>query len=367
MDRTNFKKLSRLLLTGLVAIALSSCTLFKKRQDAGSAALTGGKSDPVLNLYIWADYTSPQIIEEFTRRTGIKVRVSNYASNEELMAKLQAGAIGYDLVLPTDYMVPAMIKLGMVRELDKSKIPNLRKVDSKFLGKDFDPDNKWSLPYAWTITGIGVNTAAYPAPVTSWEDLLRNDKIKDRATVLDDFREAIGAALKLNGASLNSRDPKELAQAKSTLIATKPRLKAFNASPASLLASGEVAMAHIYSGEALVAARDSGKAINFIIPKEGGTLAIDNMVIPIGATHIEAAYQFINYLYDPSTNADFVRRMMYGPVVIGTRALLPIELQRHPILFPQAEALSHCETMKDLGEATSSYDRIWSEIKASGH
>ena len=360
-------KLSRLLLTTLVATFLSGCTLFKKRQDMGSVPPAGGTSEKVLNLYIWADYTSPQILEEFTRRTGIKVRVSNYASNEELIGKLQAGATGYDLVLPTDYMVPAMIKLGMVRELDKSKIQNLRNVDSKFLGKDYDPANKWSLPYAWTITGIGVNTAAYPDPVTSWGDLLRNDKVKDRATVLDDFREAIGAALKLNGASLNSKDPKELALAKSALIAAKPHLKAFNASPSSLLTSGEVVMAHIYSGEALVAARDSGKPIKFIIPKEGGTLAIDNIVIPKGATHIEAAYLFINYLYEPTTNADFVRRMMYGPVIIGTRALLAPELQRHPILFPQAEALSHCETMKDLGNDTSVYDRIWSEIKASSH
>jgi len=125
-------------------------------------------------------------------------------------------------------------------------------------------------------------------------------------------------------------------------------------------------MAHIYSGEALVAARDSGKAISFIIPKEGGTLAIDNLVIPIGATHIEAAYQFINYPYEPSTNADFVRRMMYGPVVLGTRALLPTELQKHPILFPQRGALNHCETMQDLGDATTSYDRIWSEMKHLG-
>ena len=126
-------------------------------------------------------------------------------------------------------------------------------------------------------------------------------------------------------------------------------------------------MAQMYSGEALVAARDSGKAISFIIPKEGGTLSIDNMVIPKDAVHVEEAYELINYFYEATTQADFVKRMLSGPVVMGTRAILPAALQNNPIIYPSDEALSHCEMMRDLGDVTTEYDRIWAEIKANDH
>lgn len=351
----------------LLAMGLSGCTWFKKKTEPAAAPTATPQAERVVNLYIWAQYTSPEFINEFTRRTGIKVRESNYSSNEELLAKLQAGATGFDIIVPSDYMVSAMIKLGLIRELDKSKVPNIRNLDAKFLGKPYDPENKYSLPYAWAITGIAVNTGAYTEAVTGWGDLLHNDKVKGRASMLDDVREAMAAALKVNGLSLNSTSKDDLARAKATLSDAKPRLKAFNSTPATLLASGEVVMAQMYSGEALVAARDSGKAIAFVIPKEGATLSIDNMAIPKDAPHVDEAYQLMNFLYEVSTNADFVKRMLSGPVVSGTRAALPASLQQNSVLYPADDVFGRCEMMKDLGATTTEYDRIWSEIKATGH
>ena len=352
---------------GILTLSLCACTWFKKKDQATASATARPGTPRVINLYIWAQYTSPEMLADFTRRTGIEVRESNYSSNEELLAKLQAGAGGFDVVVPSDYMVTAMIKLGLIREIDKSKIANVGNVDRKFLGKPYDPDNKWSLPYAWAITGIAVNTDAYPVPVTSWRDLLQNDRVKGRVSLLDDVREGMAAALQLNGLSLNSTNKDDLNRAKSVLSAAKPNIKAFNSTPLNLLSGGEVVMAHMYSGEALVAARDSGKAIKFVVPKEGGTLSIDNMVIPKDAAHVDEAYELLNYFYEATTQADFVKRMLSGPVVTGTRAILPASLRDNPIIYPSDEVLTHCEMMRDLGEATTEYDRIWAEIKANSH
>lgn len=323
--------------------------------------------DKVVHLYIWANYTSPAMLSEFTARTGIKVVESNYASNEELLAKLQAGATGYDIAVPSDYMVSVMGKLGLLETLDKGKVPNVKSLDPAFTGKGYDPDNAISLPYAWTTTGIAINKAAYPDPVTSWADLLDNPKAAGRISMLDDVREAMAAALKLNGFSLNSTKPEELQKAKETLLAAKKSIKTFNSSPIDAIVSGEVALAHMYGQEAIQASRESGGKVEFVIPKEGGTLAIDNLVLLKSAPHKEEAYQLMSFLLELKSNVDFVKRVSGGPVLKDTKGLLPVELQSHPGLFPPADVLSKCEMMQDLGDVTAQYDRIWSEIKVSSH
>jgi spermidine/putrescine transport system substrate-binding protein len=307
------------------------------------------------------------MLEEFTRKTGIKVNESNYSSNEELLAKLQAGATGFDLAVPSDYMVSVMAKLALVQELDKSQIPNAANLDPKFLGKSYDPENKVSLPYGWAITGFAVNRSLYDGPAASWGDLLQNDKVKGRVSLLDDVREALATALKLQGFSLNTTNPDELARAKALLAAAKKNIKAFNSTPADLLTAGEVLIAQMYSTEALVAARDSGKKIEFVIPKEGATVAIDNLVLLKGAPHPRAAYALMNFFYEKAVNADLVTRMFAGPVVAGVRDVLPPAVRDNKSLFPSEEELARCEMMEDLGAFTSQYDRAWSEIKAASH
>lgn len=332
-----------------------------------AAAAPAPPAEKVLNLYIWPEYTSAELLQKFTAATGIRVVEANYASNEELLAKLQAGAVGYDVAVPSDYMVQVMAKLAMLKELDKTKIPNLVQADPRWLKQSFDAENKFSLPYAWTITGIAVNRDKYQDPVSSWADLLMNDKAKGRISMLDDVRESLGAALKLDGRSLNATKPAWLDRAKNMLKVAKKNIKTFSSTPADLLTSGEVYLAQMYSQEALVAARDSGKKIEFVIPKEGATIAIDNMVILKDAPHVEEAHAFINFLLDSKINAAYVERTFSGPVVKDVKAALPKALQENQSLFPPEDVLARCEMMQDTGEATVLYDRIWTEVKASSH
>lgn len=336
-------------------------------ETTGTASTVSKPAERVVHLYIWANYTSPELLNSFTQKTGIRVIESNYASNEELLAKLQAGATGYDIAVPSDYMVSIMNKLNLLENLDKSKLPNVSNLDSQFLGKAFDPQNIVSLPFAWSITGIGVNTAAYKDPVTSWADLFNNPKASGRISLLDDVRETLGAALKLQGFSLNTTDKIELQKAKEVLTSTKKHIKAFNSSPTDALMTGEIWLAHMYGQEALLASRASGGKLQFVIPKEGGTLALDNLVILKSAKYKDEAHQLINFFLEVQNNVDFVTRMASGPVLKDTKARLPTEIVQNPGFFPSTELLNRCEMLQDVGSLTTAYDRIWTEIKVSSH
>lgn len=356
-------------LQGILAVAFvfSGCTKFWNKSESSEKEAAQPAQEKVLNLYIWAEYTSPTLLEAFTKKTGIRINESNFSSNEELLAKLQAGVTGYDVIVPSDYMISVMNKLGLLEEINKTVIPNIKNLDPQWLAKPYDPENKYSLPYAWSITGIAVNTAMYKEPVTGWKDLLEPNAAAGRISMLDDVREVLGATLKYQGKSLNSKSADQLNLARNQLIKSKKNFKAFNSTPGDLIASGEVFLAQMYSGEALVAARDSGKPIKFIIPVEGATLAIDNLAVLKTAAHKDAAWEFINFLFEASSNIDFVTRTLAGPVVAGIREQLPENVRSNPSLFPSEAELKNCEMMEDLGETTATYDRIWSELKAASH
>jgi spermidine/putrescine transport system substrate-binding protein len=349
---------------GLALLATVACTKDKKPDATTATAPAAAK---VVNLYNWADYSSPEVLAEFTKKTGIEVKETNFSSNEEMLAKLQAGATGYDVIIPSDYMVTVMTKLGLIEELDKSKIPNAAQIDPKWLNAAYDPGNKYSLPYAWVMTGIAVNRDLYKGPMASWGDLFLAKDLKNKVAMLDDVRETVGAALKFNGLSLNATKPEDLAKAKATLVSAKENVKAFNATPSDLITTGEVAAAHMYSQEALMAARESGRKIEFVMPKEGGTLAVENVVIPKTAANREAAYAFINFLYEKSSNLGLVMATMSGPVVVGVKEMLPADVQANAAMFPTEETLKRCEMLQDVGDATAAFDRVWAEIKAASH
>jgi spermidine/putrescine transport system substrate-binding protein len=350
----------------LTSAMTSGCTKFSKSKDS-SKSKADAPSSKTLNLYIWSEYTSPTVLEAFTKKTGIKVNEANYASNEEMLAKIQSGASGYDIVVPSDYMVSVMKKLELLAEIDKSAVPNIKNLDPKFLGKNFDPENKYSFPYAWGTTGIAVNKALYTEPVTGWDALFTETKASGRIAMLDDVREALGAALKFEGKSLNSKTDAELASAKQILLKAKKHLKAFNSTPADMITSGEVVMAQMYSAEALVAARDSGRLIEFVLPKEGAAMAIDSIAVLKSAKNKPEAWAFINFIFEISSNADLVTRLLTGPVVNGVQDQLPADIKNHKGLFPSELELKAFEMMEDLGDATTQYDRLWSEIKSSSH
>jgi spermidine/putrescine transport system substrate-binding protein len=327
-------------------------------------AAKAGANAKEVSIAIWSNYLSQEVQDKFTAATGIKLRVSNYASNEELLAKVQAGAAGIDVAVPSDYMVDVMIKLGVLQPLDAAKIPNRAGLDPGLLKQSFDPENKYSLPYAWSTAGIAVNRELFKGSLKSWKDLFTSKELAGKFSLLDDVREVTGAALKMNGFSVNSVNQAELDKAKATLKDARPRVKMYRSDTIDPLVNKEIAVAHAFSSDALKAADKTNGAIEYVLPEEGGTRAIDNVVLLKSAVNVEAAHQLINFLLSKESNVAFVTSSFGGPVVLATRELLPPKLRNNPALFPSPAVLSKLERIHDVGDATKLYDRLWTEVKA---
>jgi spermidine/putrescine transport system substrate-binding protein len=316
-----------------------------------------------VNLAIWGNYIEPKLLEQFSKDTGIKVNVSNYASNEELLAKVQAGSSGIDVAVPSDYMVSIMTKLDLLHEIDSTKIANRSGISPELLGQSFDPQNKYSLPYAWSTTGIAINRELFKGTIKSWKDVFENPELKGKLSLLDDVREVMAAALKMNGNSVNATKEDELQKAKSILSQVKPRVKMFRSDTVEALLKKEVAVAQSYSTDALQAARKSNGQIEYILPEEGGARAIDTVVILKTAQNVEGAHKLINYMLSSDVNVSFVTNVMGGPVLKATKEKLSVDLQNNASLFPTGNTLSKFEGITDVGTATKLYDDIWTLFK----
>lgn len=316
-----------------------------------------------VNLSIWGNYLSPEMQAKFEKESGIKINISNYSSNEELLAKVQMGSSGIDVAVPSDYMVEIMAKMNLLEELKKDQIPNKSGVADQFLKQNFDPENKYSLPYSWTSTGIAYNKELYKGEMKSWKDLLANKDLKGKFALMDDVRETTGAALKMNGASVNSTKADEVAKAKETLLTAKKNVKMFTSDTIDILKNNEVVAAQAYSSDALQAAAQAPGKITYILPSEGGTYAIDNLVVLKGARHPEAAHKLINFLLSKEAEIAKIKSIYGGPILKDIRKELPKEIQDNPVLFPDTAAFQKLEHVHDLGDQSKMYDDLWTEVK----
>ena len=324
------------------------------------SARAAGK--PVLNVYNWANYIDEQTIPEFEAKFGVTVHYDVYDSNETLLAKMQAGATGFDVIFPSDYMVGIMIKLEMLAPLEKAQLPNLAHIDERFLDQPFDPGNQYSVPYTWGTAGIGYRADKISEPVESW-GVLFDEQYAGQIIMLDDMRETIGTALKYLGYSLNSTDPDELQQAKELLIAQKSLVKAYTSSqPENFLLSGDAWLVHNWSGDVYrVAAEDPN--IKYAIPAEGSSKFIDNCAIPKSAPNKELAHAFINFLLEPQIDARIHNHIQYLSPNAAAFEYLDPSLQ-DTLQDMSADTAARLEYIEDLGQATRVWDRIWTEIKA---
>lgn len=341
--------LSKILLAALAFLA--ACT---QKQEASRE----------VNLAIWGNYLSPELQEKFTRETGIRVKISNYSSNEELLAKVQAGGAGYDVAVPSDYMVDIMVKQGMLAPIEKTKVPNAAGLVPSLLKQPYDPENTYSFPYAWVTAGIAVNRDVFKGKIEGWKDLFENPELAGKISLLDDVREVTAAALKIHGFSVNTTNEAELAKAKATLLGMRKRVKMFTSDMIDPLVNKEVAAAQSWSTDALQAAARTDGMIEYILPKEGGTRSIDNIVILKNAKNLDEAHALINFMLSKDVNVEFVKQICGGPVVAATRALLPPDLRDNPSLFPSETVLTRFERLIDLGLDTAKYERLWTELKA---
>lgn len=339
--------------------SIQSCTNTCSRSSDSKTK----QADKSLNLFIWGDYVSKSVLDDFEQKTGIHAHESNFSSSEEALAKLQAGASGYDLIVPSDYMVAIMIKLGLLDKLDLKKIPHAAQIEAALLHKDFDPTNEFSLPYSWATTGIAVAKSKSPVKITGYKTMLTSPELQNRVSLLDDMREVFSVALKMQGDPINTTDETKLKKAAMTLSEFKQRIKEFNSTPTQSLLQGDVVAAQMYSNEAL-RAQKKNPDIELVIPEEGTTMAIDCMVILKTSQKKDEAYALIDFFLEAANNQKFVEEMITAPVIQGVAEALPEKLRGNPIITKPEEMAKRTESLRDVGEATAIYDRLWTEIKA---
>lgn len=332
----------------------------------GSMGLAGcGKPEERhLNIYIWTNYLPQDVLADFEKKTGIQARVDTYDSNETLLAKLQSGVADYDIVVPSDYMMKVMIPQGLLREIDPARLPGFSNLNRKFLDQQFDPGNRHSVPYLWGTTGIGYDKTKVAAPVDSWGALF-DPAHAGRILMLDDQREAFGAALRLLGRSINETDPAVLRQVAETLKEQKKLVRTYNSSDfANLLAAGDVDVAQGFNGEmAEVVAASQGR-LAYVVPKEGGTLWIDSLAIPAKAPNPDAAHEFIQFVLEPDIAARIVNSVHYAGANQAALPKIDAAIRNDPSIYPPQEILERCELIEDLGKTTELVDQLWTEIKA---
>jgi spermidine/putrescine transport system substrate-binding protein len=344
---------------GFVAIALAACS---QEPDLPQREISNHGSRPTLHYFTWSDYVGPEILAEFERREQARVVVDVFSSNEELLAKLQSGATGYDVAVPSDFMVTIAMQLGLLEELDHSAIPNARALNAHLHRLPFDPTQRYSVPYLWGTVGIGYDSDVINTPPDSWA-ILWDPQYKGRISMLNDQREVFGATLRWMGQSLNSTDRSVIEAAKVKLIEQKPLVKTYTSDHYDqLLATGEIVLAHGWGGPIARAMRER-PSIRYIVPKEGGTIWADCLVVLKTAPHKELAMRFINYLLDPQVAARTSERLLFAAAPAVTKRLVAPTVQDNPAVYPPDEILHRLEWMKDVGEAVRAYDRAWTELK----
>jgi len=320
-----------------------------------------------LHIYNWSEYIDPEIYADFEEEFGVKVIEDTFSSNEDLLAKLQAGATGYDLIVPSDYMVAIMIELDLLAELNYDNIPNFGNISDIFRDPPYDPGNKYSVPYQWGTTGIGYDLDVFEEAPDSWAYLFDPEMAAPYAgqmSMLNDSRETIGAALKYLGYSINSTDEQELEEAKQLLIQQKAWVSTYDSDGfEDLLAAGETVIAHGWSGDFFAAAEEA-EQVWYVIPSEGGVIWTDNLAIPKSAPSQYTAEAFINYLLRPEVGAKITNYTWYGSPNKASEEFIDPEILEEPAIYPPEEVMDKLEFIRDVGEATTLYDRIWTEIKS---
>ncbi len=323
-----------------------------------------------IQLYTWVEYIDPELKDQFEADCGVKVTETNYDSNETLLATLQVGSGGYDVIVPSDYMVQIMIDEGMLEPLDFSLIPNYTNMGAAHVGQYFDPQQKFIVPYFWGTSGFAVDTDVIPDPQPTWKMVFQpSPEVCGKISMLDDQRETLGAALMYLGYPINDTDPAHLELAKNLLIEQSMCVKAYDSQTNDdLIIQGETAIAHIWTGDAILAGLpDYGgrEGIVYVIPQEGCTIWQDNMAIPKGAPNSYTAYIFINYLADAERAAQNAEFVGYGSPNEAAKKLLPADIVNDPGIYPPAEVFGHLQWIEDVGPALELYDRIWTEFKAA--
>ncbi len=329
-------------------------------------------SNVTLNVYNWGEYISVDdgeeeafdTIAEFEALTGIKVNYTNFASNEELYAKLKNGGSSYDIIIPSEYMIARMINEDMLEPLNMDNIPNIRHLDPSFVGLESDPDNRYSVAYMWGTVGIIYNTTLVDEEddVATW-DILWNEKYAGDILMFSNSRDAFGIALKKLGYSYNTTDEAELTAAAEALKEQKLLVQAYVMDEIfDKMGGGEAALAPYYAGDAVTMIAENPD-LAFAVPEEGTNLFVDSMCIPKGAKNKEAAEMFINFMCEPKVGVYNCYYIGYSTPSATVREYLDAEIVEDPIAYPAQDVLDKAEVYLALPDATTKLiDNLWTEV-----
>jgi spermidine/putrescine transport system substrate-binding protein len=318
-----------------------------------------------LNFYNWDTYTGETTLQTFTDRTGIEVQLDLYANNEELYAKLKEGNPGYDVIVPSDYMVETMLAVGLLEPLDHSKIPNIANIDPRFTDPKYDPGMKHSLPYMWGTLGIGYRKSKVSEPPTSWKVLFDSDEYSGRIALLADQRAVIGIALKYLGFPMNSTNADEIAKARDLIIQQKPHIKAFAPDEGqNMLVAGDVDVVMEWNGD-IIQVMEEDDDLDYAVPAEGTNVWTDSVAIPKDAPHPENAHAFLNHIHDKEVMAEIANTIRYATSNAAARELVNPEDLANPRIYPAEEIIAKSESLIDVGDSTRLYDDAWTAIQAA--
>lgn len=358
MKRKNIKKI---LLPGTAAL-LSAAVL------AGCGSSAGGENGQVI-VYNWGEYIDPETIDLFEEETGIEVVYDEFETNEIMYPKVESGAASYDVVCPSDYMISKMIENNMLAEINFDNLPNARdNIGAQYYeqSKGFDPENKYSVPYCWGTVGILYNKTMVDEPITSWAKLW-DPKYADNILMQDSVRDAFMVAEKLNGFSMNTKDPGELEIAKNSLIEQKPLVQAYVIDQVrDKMIGGEAAIGVIYSGEAIYTQRENPD-LEYVIPEEGTNVWIDSWVILKDAPNKENAEKFIDFMCRGDIAVKNFEYITYSTPNDAARDLIEDEnIRSSEIAFPDLSKYNNLETFVYLGEdGDALYNELWKEVKSN--
>jgi spermidine/putrescine transport system permease protein len=351
------------------ALFLLACKGEEKPAPAAPTPTGGASAKPAdepkpgkeLNLYAWSEYVPQEVIDGFSKETGIRVNYETYASNEEMLSKLLAGGTKYDLIQPSEYTIEALIKQNKLEPIDWAKVPNIKNLAPEFKNQPHDPQQKYSLPWLVGTVGIVVNTAKIKDPIKGYKDVFQ-DKYKGRIVTLNDNRELVSWALVSEGLSPNDVTAENLAKIKPTLAAWIKLVKVFDSdSPKTAFLNGAVDIGVIWSGEAAILF-NTDKKFQYILPAEGAHMYIDSLAIPVGAPNKIGAQMFMDYILRPEVSKIISEKFPYTNPNAEARKVLSPEQLANPASYPPP---GKRETFRDIGRVASEIDKLVTDLKAS--
>ncbi len=330
-----------------------------------TAAMFLGACDSrqVLHVYMWSDYIDLDMVKEFEKQNNCKVVIDTFDSNESMFAKMKAGASGYDVINPTSYMAKIMYEQKMLETLNHAKLPNLKNVDKNYLNDlALDKNMTYSVPYMLGYTCIAYNKAKLGKIDNSWS-IFENKAYNKKMTLLNDYRETIGAALFYLGYDMNTTNDAQIKEARDLVIKWKKNISSFdNESYKGSLADGSALIVQGYSGD-LFQILAENKDLDYMCPKEGISMSCDNWVIPTNAKSKDLAYKFINFVCEPKVAAKNMEASCYSAPIPEARKYVSEENKNHAGMFIPAELYKRGKLIEDLGEDKNKYEKAWDDIK----